>query len=285
MWLSYINASRLDEVVQTLAQNPGKTRIVAGATDLILELERGLRKGIETLIDITRIQGLNGILLDEKGLIHLGPLVTHNDCVASKLIQEYAFPLARACWEVGSPQIRNRGTISGNLITASPANDTITPLMALGATVELLSERGRRIVPLQEFYSGVRKTVMLPDEMLVDIAFPALKKNQRGLYLKTALRQAQAISVANLAVILGINGSQIASAAITLGAVAPTIIHAAKAEEYLVGKALTQEVIEECAHLTMDVARPISDIRGSSSYRRYMVGVMTRRALARLAKG
>jgi len=285
MWHRYINASRVEEAVQALAEHREKARIVAGATDLILEMERGVKKGIEILIDVTRIPGLNEIELDENGFIHLGPTVTHNDCAGSKLIQEHAFLLARACWEVGSPQIRNRGTIAGNLITASPANDTITPLMALGASVKLTSSRGSRVILLQDFYTGVRKTVMQPDEMLTDIFFRALGPSQMGIYIKTALRQAQAISVANLAIILDIKDLLIQSASITLGAVTPTIVHAQKAEEFLVGKSLEGAAIEEAARLTIEAARPISDIRGTAVYRRYMVGVMARRGLTRLAYG
>src|SRR5215510_8884960 len=118
-----------------------------------------------TYINATSIEQVLQILKDEGDVIHLGPLVTHNDCAASKLIRERAYPLARAAWEVGAPQIRNRGTVAGNLITASPANDTITPLMALGASVTLASTKGERPVALKDFYTGVRKTVMRPDEM------------------------------------------------------------------------------------------------------------------------
>ncbi len=285
MWHSYILTDSIDEVIHMLAKEGERARIIAGATDLILEIERGVRRGIETVIDVTRIPGLDEIRQDQDGLVHLGPLVTHNDCVASEIIQKSALPLAQACWEVGSPQIRNRGTIAGNVITASPANDSITPLMALNARVVLLSEKGQREIPLSEFYTGVRKTVMRPDEMLVDIQFPALKATQKGIYLKNALRQAQAISVVNLAIVLDLAGENVSSASITLGSVAPTIIHARKAEAFLNNKILNEVTIEACARLVVEDASPISDVRGSSSYRQYMVGVISRRGLTRIANG
>lgn len=236
MWHEYINATSIEEVLRILAEKRERARVVAGGTDLILELERGVRKGIETLIDVTRIPQLTQITIDEDDVIHLGALVTHNDCAASKLIRARAYPLARAAWEVGAPQIRNRGTIAGNLITASPANDTITPLMALGAKVTLVSAGKTRVVPLKKFYTGVRKTVMEPDELLVDISFPAMTKSQRGTFIKLALRRAQAISLVNAAIILDLKGDTVKSASITLGAVTPIITHASKAEKFLAGK-------------------------------------------------
>lgn len=285
MWSQYINVASVNEAVLILNENMEKARIISGATDLILEMERGVRKGIATLIDISRIQGLDYITLDEERWIHLGPNVTHNHCAASKLLRDYAFPLVRAAWEVGSPQIRNRGTVAGNIITASPANDTISPLVALGAKVTLASVAGTRDIQLADFYTGVRKTVMAPNEMLVDISFPAMTKNQKGTFVKFALRRAQAISLLNLSVILTFHQNRVDKAAITLGAVAPTIIHAIEAEEFLTGKELDMETIERAADLAMQAAKPISDIRSSNGYRRNMVRVTARRALKAIADG
>ena len=290
MWHEYISVSTLEEAKQILAERREKGRVVAGATDLILELERGVRRGVETLVDITRVPGLADIALDQAGWLHLGPLVTHNHCAGSKLVVEHALPLAQACWEVGAPQIRNRATVAGNLITASPANDTITPLMALGAVLTLASARdprGRQ-VPLRDFYTGVRRTVLQPDELLTDIAFPALRAGSRGAFVKLALRRAQAISVINVAVILDFdapNSQTIRAARVTLGAVAPTIIHAAETEAYLAGQRLTPDVIARAGALTAAAVSPIDDVRAQADYRREMVGVITQRALRALERG
>ncbi len=279
MWHEYINATSVDEVIQILAEKRERARVIAGGTDLILELERGVRTGVETLIDVSRISELKKITIDEDDAIHLGALVTHNDCASNRLIRRRAYPLARAAWEVGAPQIRNRGTIAGNLITGSPANDTITPLMALGASVRLLSKNGERTIPLKAFYTGVRKNVMQADEMLVDISFPAMKKSQRGAFIKLALRRAQAISLVDVALLLDFKADTVKSASITLGAVTPIITHAAQAEAFLTGKKLTEKNILQAAELAMQSASPIDDVRGSASYRREMVKVAVKRGL------
>jgi len=285
MWHNYLSVTSLDEAISILAEQGKKARIVAGATDLLLEIERGARRGIETLVDISRIPDLDRIHLDEQGVIHLGPLVTHNHCVASKLLHEQAFPLVQACWEVGAPQIRNRGTVAGNLITASPANDTITPLLALGAQVLLRSMQGERLVALDDFYTGVRRTVMQPGEVLLDIRFPAMRANQRGTFLKLGLRRAQAISLVNTAIILTMDNSRVIDASITLGSVAPTVIHATQAEEVLAGQTLDEETCKRTARLAMDAARPIDDIRSAADYRAEMVRVCVSRGLSSLVDG
>ena len=282
--IEYKNVTSIDEALDILASEGASARIVAGATDLMIEIEQGLRPEIKTLVDVTRVEGQDKIWLDHEGTIHLGPLVTHNQCVASDLIVSKAFPLAQAAWEVGAPQIRNRGTVAGNVITASPANDTTTPLMALGARVTLMSKAGERNVFLEDFYPGVRKTVMQPDEMLVDISFPAMDPGkQRGGFLKLGLRAAQAIAVVNVACVLTMDGDKVSTASLMLGAVAPTIVHAKAAEEYLVKRVLDEETITQAARLAMDASSPIDDIRGSASYRKEMVVVLTTQLLEQLA--
>jgi xanthine dehydrogenase iron-sulfur cluster and FAD-binding subunit A len=286
MWQKYIIPASIEEAIKYLSENPGKARIIAGGTDLILEIEREQRNDIETVIDVSRLPGLSEITLDDQGTIHIGAGVTHNQVVSSALLNEKALPLVLAAWNVGSPQIRNRGTIAGNLITASPANDMITPLIAMGAKLKCKCVHGEREVMLSDFYTGVRKTVLKPDEMVVDISFPVLKSNQRGIFIKFALRKAQAISVLNLAMVLTLDGKVITHSAITLGAVAPTIIHALEAEKFLIGKNIDQEMdLEALAQAASESAKPIDDIRSSARYRQKVVGVMCKRALLAIRDG
>lgn len=282
MWQHYDSVSSLREALELLGQHRERARIIAGGTDIILELERGQRPGVDVLVDITRVPGLDDITLRD-GQFHLGPLVTHNHVVDSKLLVQRALPLAQACWEVGAPQIRNRATVAGNLITASPADDTITPLMALGASVTLTSLHEERVIPLSEFYTGLRKTVMRPDELLTAITFPALDERARGIFLKLALRRAQAISVVDAAVVLTFDGDTVSRAAVTLGSVAPTIIHVPAAEQLLRGKQLTPDAIAEAARLAAGTPSPIDDVRGTATYRTEMVPVLVSRALRALA--
>ncbi len=285
MWQEYINAASTEQVLNILADDKNHARIIAGGTDLILEMRQGNHQEIQTLIDISRIKEYSSITLDREDRIHLGPAVTHNQCVASDLIRNHALPLALAAWEVGAPQIRNTGTIVGNLVTASPANDTIVPLIALDAELVLQSLEGQRVVSLKDFYTGVRKHVLQSNEIVRDVIFPKMGSHQRSVYIKLGLRKAQSISLVNMAVILTIEGNLISDARITLGAVAPTIIHAEKAEEYLIGKKLTSEAINDAAKFAMDAASPIDDIRGSAAYRQEITRVLVKRGLTLLLKG
>jgi carbon-monoxide dehydrogenase medium subunit len=282
MWNTYINVGSIRDAIDALKRDPAATKIIAGGTDLMLEFKRGQRKSVNNVIDISRIPGLDQITLDVENVIHIGPNVTHNDCISSKLLREFATPLALASLSVGSPQIRNRGTIAGNLITASPANDTIPPLLALNAELTLISSSGQRKVKLKDFYTGVRRSILRNDEIVTDISFKALERSQKGIFIKMALREAQAISVVNTAIILTMNDNIIENAAITLGSVAPTVIECPKASAYLIRKPLDMTVIEKASEIVMQEAHPISDIRGSAGYRTEMVKVVAKRGLTQL---
>jgi xanthine dehydrogenase iron-sulfur cluster and FAD-binding subunit A len=303
MWQTYFQPTTVEEALRLLQEHAGQARVVAGGTDVLVELQRGVRP-TTTLIDITALRELKYVRYADSRL-QIGGLATHNDLIASEACVRHALPLVQACWEVGAPQIRTRATIAGNLITASPANDTIPPLLALDAEVVLVNSAGERVVPLREFYTGFRRTAIRPDELLREIRFAALQENQRGLFLKLGLRRAQAISVIDLAIVLTFTNQEpqddssvdptgarsrfsvlpIADARITLGCLAPTIVRAPTAESYLQGKRLDEAVCVEAGRLACVDVTPIDDVRGSAAYRLATLANLVADGLRRLAAG
>ncbi len=283
MWESYLRPATLDEALEQLRRHADAARLVAGGTDVLVELSRGVRP-TTTLIDITPLRDLRYIRADGDA-IYLGALATHNDVIASELCVDHALPLAQACWEVGAPQIRTRATVAGNLVTASPANDTITPLLAMGATAVLSRPREERALSLADFYTGLRRTALQPDELLREIRVPRLAANQRGIFLKLGLRRAQAISVVNAAIVLTFDGQVVAASRIALGCVAPTVVRVRAAEEHLVGRRLEDDVCREAGRLAASEISPIDDVRGSAWYRRETVAALVAEGLRRLAAG
>ena len=283
MWQHYYQPTSLNEALGLLASLP-TARIVAGGTDLMVELRRGFRP-TDTLIDLSHVIDLRYVTLD-KNTIQIGALATHNDIIGSPHALRM-LPLAQASREVGAPQIRAAATVVGNLVTASPANDTIAALMALDAQVELISIAGTRSLALSEFYQGVRRTVLQPGEIVREIRFQALNDAQRGIFLKLGLRRAQAISVINVALVMTgtatADSFEIASACIALGCVAPTIIRASAAEAFLVGKTLDTATITAASQLARTAATPIDDIRGSASYRSSSVAALVADGLEQIA--
>jgi xanthine dehydrogenase iron-sulfur cluster and FAD-binding subunit A len=275
----------IDDALAVLASAGGRARVVAGATDLLLELGRNARSDVEVLVDLTRIGGLD-VITEADGVITLGPLVTHNQVVASQLLVERARPLAQACLEVGSPQLRNRATVVGNVVTASPANDTISALLALDAVVTCRSPRGERTVALADFHPGFRATVLAPDELVTAVSFPALGGARRGVFAKLGLRRAQAISVVHTAVVLDLDDEGVArDVRVVLGSVAATVVRSPGAEAVLEGGPLTTEAIERASAAAQASVTPIDDLRGTADYRREAVGVLVARSLEALAAG
>ena len=284
----YAAPGSLDEAAELLSSHGAAARLIAGGTDLMLELSRGARSGVELLVDISGLPGLDRISYDG-GRVTLGPLVTHADVIASAPMRTASLPLAQACLEVGSPPLRNRATVVGNIVTASPANDTISALVALDAAVTMISARGERTVPISEFFAGFRQTVLEPDEIVTAVAFDALDSadrpnDRRGVFVKLGLRRAQAISVVHAAVVVELDGGRVADLVVALGSVAPTIITVPEAAELAAGRELSDASADITA-AACRTATPIDDIRGSAEYRSHTVGVVVDRAITALAAG
>ena len=283
MWQTHLIPASLDDALGMLDDYASAARIIAGGTDVLVELQRGV-KPTRTLIDVTALPGLKYVR-EEDGVIEIGALATHNDVLASTVCANHALPLAQACFEVGAPQIRTRATVVGNLITASPANDTITPLMALDAQLIVTSREGEHYQALSDFYTGVRRTLLAPNEFVRAIRFANMKPTERGIFLKLGLRQAQAISVINAAIIVDFEGDLVRSARVTLGCVAPTVIHAVTAEKYLEDRRLDGDACLEAGKLAARDARPVDDVRGSASYRTAVLESLVASGLERIASG
>ncbi|MCB0989652.1 MAG: xanthine dehydrogenase family protein subunit M, partial [Acidimicrobiales bacterium] len=276
----YEAPTSIEHAVALLAQAGDSARLIAGGSDLLVELDRGAHNNTDLLIDISRVPGLDVIDGTADGGLRVGAAVTHNQVVADERCRVIALPLAQACLEVGSPQLRNRATVVGNIVTASPANDTIGPLMVLGATVEIVGPRGTRTQPVAEFITGFRKTSLGPGEIVTGLVIPGKAANTRSMFVKAGLRRAQAISVANATVLVRFedDGSTVGSATVALGSVAPTVIEV-RLDQYLAGTSLDADSIDLAARAAAQAASPIDDLRSSAEYRLRMVEVMVRRAL------
>ena len=286
MYQSYISPLTWSEALAWKNRLGARARACAGGTDLLLALERAAPVPAERqpiLLDLTRIPGLAAIE-QRGGRIHLGALVTHNQCVESPALVESALPLARACWEVGAPPLRNRATVVGNVVTASPANDTIVPLRLLDCQVHMESEeRGVRTLPLDSFITGFRTTALAADELVTGLSIQPLRAREHGIFLKLGLRSAQAISVVSAGIVLRTaeedRTSPIEELRLALGAVAPVVVRAPQAERRAIGQRLSAEFNRTCAEGAADVATPIDDVRGTAEFRRAMATALIRRGL------
>ena len=279
----YVAPESLEDALEALAAHGPSARVVAGGTDLLLELSRGARTGIDTLVDLSVLDGLDTIV-ERDGRIELGPLVTHADVVSSERMLTAGLPLAQACLEVGGPQLRNRATVVGNIVTASPANDTISALYALGADVTLASASGgERTLRIEDFFTGFRTTALEHDELVTKVSFDALGGTRRGIFVKLGLRKAQAISVVHAAaVVTDADDGTVADLVVALGSVGPTIELVPDASSVATGRPLAQAASDVAAAARAAVT-PIDDLRSTAEYRSHTTAVVVRRALLSLA--
>ena len=270
----------LDEALKLLAQHREKARVLAGGTDLMLMMTDRV-VAPEHVVDIKNVSELSHFEWGSDGSLTMGAATPFRKLETDKRVRE-SFPgLAEAGGEVGSWQIRNLGTVGGNLCTASPSAEIAPILLALEAEAEIAGPKGRRSVPIGQFHTGVRRTVIEPDELLLSVKVPAPQGRAGSHYLKLKEREKMDIAFVGVASVVELEGGDgvVKNARIALGAVAPTPIRAVDAEAKLKGQRLTDELLAEAGRLAAQAAKPISDVRASAEYRREMVDVLTRRTL------
>ena len=274
---AYIAPETLEDALSIKSRSGAGARVIAGGTDLILRMRDRVFEP-EVLVDLQRVS-LDAIASDEREM-RIGPYVTHSRILADTGVANLFPALTESCRHFAGPPIRNRGTIGGNIVNASPAADLVPPLMAYDARIVLRSISGQRELALADFFTGPGATVMEPDEILTEIILPLMPARTASCFIKLGHRRSMAISIVNLCARLsrGADGT-LAAAKIVLGSVAPTPVHAVSAEEFLAGKKLSADQIAGAAQLASDDISPISDVRASGSYRRQMTKVLVRRAL------
>ncbi len=276
--------SSLPEALVALANDPSIIP-VAGGTDLLLDLHRGGPGEPVTLLDLTPIRELRAITIAH-GIVRLGALTTHNDVAGHPELPAVALPLAQACLEIGSPQLRNRATIAGNIATASPANDTISALLALDAMVVIASNGAERTVRLDDFFTGFRSTVLQPGELITAIEFPTLGDSESGIWAKLGNRAAQAISVVHLGIVVDrADDGVVRDARIAIGSVAARVEVLHDAAAALIGRALDETSIAACAEVAAAAVAPLDDVRATAAYRSALIPTLVRRSLDAIRTG
>jgi len=280
-WEKYFRPQTIREALNLLEEFKGSARLLAGGTDLILQI-RSRETKPKVLVDITRILGLGEIKLED-GTIKMGALVTHAQVAESNLIRERALALSEGASQLGSPQIRNLGTVAGNVVSGQPGADTTIPLLALDATVKVMSKKEERTIPMTEFFLDTGKTrVDSTREMVTEIFFPALAKNETSVSLRLARRKSLALPILNVSVVVSadVKLKKFNHVKIALGPVAPIPLRAREAEGLLTSSPIADGVIKEAAKKAAQEANPrTSLLRGSEEYRREMVKNLVERAI------
>ncbi|MDP6285637.1 MAG: xanthine dehydrogenase family protein subunit M [Acidimicrobiales bacterium] len=281
--MGVIIAKSVNEACAVLAENPATT-VLAGGTDLMVQANRGAHS-LESVLDLSRIPELKNWALEGSEMV-LGAGISYTD-LADPQIAALVPALTQAARTVGSPQIRNAGTLGGNLATASPAGDTIPVLVAMDAVLQLKSSTENREIAITEFITGVKTNALKPGEIIQSIKMPVFQGPQE--FLKVGTRNAMVISVVSLALVTDFLGRKLR---VGVGSVSPVPFRATAAEEFIAqefdwetNSALSEKVINKFSELVADSTKPIDDHRGTADYRKHAVGVLAKRALERVCAG
>jgi CO/xanthine dehydrogenase FAD-binding subunit len=278
----YVRATGTDEAVALLARANGRARVLSGGTDLIVALREG-RVQADLVVDIKFVPEVNQLTFDPATGLQIGAAVPCHRLYGSEPIAQ-AYPgLIDAASLIGGVQIQGRASLGGNLCNASPAADSIPALIAHGAVAHVAGPGGRRSLPVESFCTAPGRTVLQAGEFLVSLHLPPPANSFGAAYLRFIPRNEMDIAVvgAGVSVQLDESRTHFAGARIALAAVAPTPLFVADAGAALIGQAINQAAIDEAARVAQAAAQPISDMRGTAGYRRHLVGVLVRRALAK----
>ncbi|HVP79874.1 MAG TPA: xanthine dehydrogenase family protein subunit M [Thermodesulfobacteriota bacterium] len=284
MRFEYLEPETIEEVLTILNRYQGKSKIIAGGTDLMLQMRNKTIKP-EYVIDITRIPGLDYIELDDQRGLRIGALTTIRALETSVELQRKYRVISQAASQLGSVAIRNVATVGGNLCNALPSAEMSQALVALSAQVRIVGPGGQRTIPLEGFFTGVGKTLLQPNELLLEILVPKSPPHTSGIYIKHSPRGPIDLAIVNVTVLMTMESDhQICrEAKIVLGAVSPTPLRARKAEEELEGKRVDGALIDRAARVAADEAHPRhGSIRGSFEYKKEMIRVLTGRAIGEL---
>lgn len=276
----YISPENKEEALRILKEERMNACIVAGCTNVLPDI-KVKKLSPKILVDITDIQELRGVD-KKKDKICIGPLTTIAELINSELILKEGKILIQAAEQFADPTVRNNATIGGNLVTASPAADVAVPLLTLNALIKVESARQKREVKLKNFFVGPGKTILNDDEMIVGIEFDQSDINKNGYFIKLGQRKAMAIAIASVAVNLEVRQNKIIRIRVAAGSVAPIPTRLTGVEKFLENKEISNELVEEAVNKVSEEVNPISDIRASEEYRRYISGILFKRAFGKL---
>ena len=279
MRFDYSEPATLDEAARLLKSGQGQATLLAGGTDLLVQMREHVRQPAH-VINIKKILGIDDLEFDPATGLRIGALTTTRAIETSSVVQKHYAGLHRSTVHFASIQVRNRATVVGNVCRASPSADTLPPLIADGARVRIHGADGVRTVAVEDFCTGPGKTVLGADELVTHLHVPAPLPHTGKVYLKHGRRVEMELATVGVAVTLTLDGTSCREIRIVLAAVAPTPLRALRAEAVLRHQPVTPAAIAAAAEAAMAEARPIGDVRGSADYRRRMVGVLTRRAIA-----
>ncbi len=280
----YLEPKTMEEAVLLLSRHKDTAKVIAGgSTDLLVLLKKG-KVLPRYVIHMEGIPNQDIISYDEKVGLRIGALATINSIEVSPVVRQKFGILAQAASQLGTPQIRNRATIGGNLCNAAPSAETAPALLVLEAKVKIVGAGGERTVPLENFFAGPGRTVLSAGEILTEILVPNLPPRSGGVYIKQTVRKAMDLAIVGVAVIITLQGNIIGDVKIALGAVAPTPIRARKAEAIIRGQKLDVALLDKAALVASEEASPIDDIRSSAEYRRRIVRILVARAIRQAAE-